>query len=825
MVVGGARAARDVGDTRILVSDAETRAVVATVRGLRAGGFTVAAAGSARPAPALWSRAVSERLVVPHPLTEERAFVDALVRVLASSSYAVLLPGSDASLLAMSAARDRLAAHVSLPLPRHEVVVRSLEKIALEPLASRHGIASPPTVVCGSISEAVRSARELGFPVVVKPPRSIVERDGARRRVGSIRVDNQASLEVAARLLGGRCLVQGIEQGTALSFAGVFVEGQLLAEAVSKYHRTWYPEAGNAAFSETVKTPPELRGRVTGLLGDLGWEGLFELELIARDDGEWAAIDFNPRPYGSLALAIGAGANLPAVWCAHALGRRPAPVAAIPGVRYRWEDADFRHALWFARRGDARAAARAFRPHRGVVHAYSARDDPGPAAARAVELARSTWRRAVMTRPGSRTEDRLDPDAPAVPAKLRRRPSKSRDDGLPVVVIGAGPFGIATTAHLRAAGLSVRTFGKPFDFWRHHMPEGMILRSRRRATHIADPHRQLTIDQFERSTGRTCPGASLTLEEFIDYGTWFQQRAVPDLDQRMVERVARDGRTFMVTLADGEQVAASRVVVAAGLGTFAWRPPPFAPLPRSHVSHASDHEDLGAFAGRRVAVIGGGQSALESAALLNERGASVEVISRSPALTWLGTDHIPLQPHRVRVPIPLPPTGVGGRVSGWIAALPDAFRRTPLQLRPWLSARCLVPAGSGWLRPRMTGVEISCGRATVEAQAQNGDVRLLLDDGSERVVDHVLLGTGYAVDVTRYQFLAPELVEELDTVRGCPRLGPGLESSVEGLHFVGAPAVWSFGPVMRFVVGSWYAAPAVALRALGRRQALVRFAF
>jgi hypothetical protein len=100
-----------------------------------------------------------------------------------------------------------------------------------------------------------------------------------------------------------------------------------------------------------------------------------------------------------------------------------------------------------------------------------------------------------------------------------------------------------------------------------------------------------------------------------------------------------------------------------------------------------------------------------------------------------------------------------------------------------------------------------------------------LDDGSERVVEHVLLGTGYKIDVTRYAFMEPELSAQVETVGGYPRLTSGLESSVAGLHFLGAPAAFSFGPVMRFVVGTSYAAPAVTLSALGRRQRPFKFAF
>jgi cation diffusion facilitator CzcD-associated flavoprotein CzcO len=289
-----------------------------------------------------------------------------------------------------------------------------------------------------------------------------------------------------------------------------------------------------------------------------------------------------------------------------------------------------------------------------------------------------------------------------------------------------------------------------------------------------------------------------------------------------VER-AKDG--FLVRLAGGEQLEASRVVVATGLAPFATRPPLFGSLPPSLVSHSSDYVDFDSLAGKRVVVIGAGQSALESAALLGERGAAVEVLARTSAIKWLPDNtQPPTAQSWTRVAIPLPPTGVGGRVTGWMAAAPDALRRTPGQLQRWVAEQCIAPAGSGWLRPRLTEVKISSGRFTTRAEARDGEVLLLLNDGSERIVDHVLLGTGYEIDVSRYSFLTPQLAGQIETIRGYPRLGPGLESSVAGLHFVGAPAAMSFGPAMRFVVGTWYAAPAVTLRVLGRRQPPIRFA-
>lgn len=396
------------------------------------------------------------------------------------------------------------------------------------------------------------------------------------------------------------------------------------------------------------------------------------------------------------------------------------------------------------------------------------------------------------------------------------------------VIIGAGPHGLATAAHLRAAGAETISFGKPLEFWRHHMPAGMILRSRKRASSISDPRHALTIDRYEQAAAKVVHAPNLLLEEFVEYGLWFQRRAVPDLDTRSVELVRRGGDGFRVQLAGGEEVQARNVVVATGLSPFGTRPRPFVALDRSLVSHARDHSDLSRFAGASVIVVGAGQSALESAALLSEAGAHVEVLARAPSIVWLHEDPADApspRRRRRRIPVPPPPTGVGGRLTGWIAALPDVFRLVPSRFHPWISYRCVRPAASSWVHGRIEPVTISCGRFAISAERDGSRVRLGLNDGTNRIADHVLLGTGYEIDVRRYRFLAGEITSGLAVADGYPVLGSGLESSILGLHFVGAPAAHTFGPIMRFVVGSCYAAPAVTGRLLGRRQPPLRVAF
>lgn len=399
--------------------------------------------------------------------------------------------------------------------------------------------------------------------------------------------------------------------------------------------------------------------------------------------------------------------------------------------------------------------------------------------------------------------------------------------GCDIAIIGAGPYGISASAHLRTIkGLDVRTFGEPMVFWQRTMPKGMLLRSGWEASHIADPNRSLTLDIFREESGNHF-SSPVPLDRFVKYGLWHQQHSVPDVDQRKIACVEPCAKGFRLTLVEGESLLARRVVIAAGISSFTWRPPEFDKLPPSLVTHTSEHRDFDKFAGKEVLVIGGGQSALESAALLHETGASVEVVARSHQIRWLGgvvsrTIHRGFGPTISK--LLYAPTDVGPAGISQIVARPDLVRRFSRPIQDWLRRRSIRPAGARWLVNRLTEVPMHLGRATVSASVKGERVKLRLDDGSEREFDHVFLGTGYRVDVSKYDFLAPKLVDSVIRHQGYPRLTDGFETSVPGLHILGAPAVWSFGPLMQFVVGTHYSSRAlmrfIAARAVDNRAAV-----
>jgi FAD-dependent urate hydroxylase len=373
-----------------------------------------------------------------------------------------------------------------------------------------------------------------------------------------------------------------------------------------------------------------------------------------------------------------------------------------------------------------------------------------------------------------------------------------------VTVIGAGPYGLSAANYLRAAGVERRVFGSPMSFWANQMPAGMCLRSSWDASHIADPNRTLTLDAYRDRNGNHI-GKPIPLDRFVDYGQWYQRQAVPDVENRQVREVDLDSRGFRVSMSDGEEFISKRVVLAAGISTFAVRPKEFEKIPSALASHSSDHKDLRKFAGQRVVIIGGGQSALESACLLKEAGIETEVIARHSALNWVGLHsqwhHLGLLSRLMYSKCDVGPAGISRLV-----AAPHLFRLLPREVQDRTAYRAIRPAGAGWLQPRLLGVPITLGRTIISAATAGSKLHLKLDDGTERLVDHALLATGYRVDVTRYGFLSPSIVRQLQTVNGYPVLKRGLESSIRGLHFLGKPAAWSFGPLLCFVSGTEFAA-------------------
>lgn len=256
---------------------------------------------------------------------------------------------------------------------------------------------------------------------------------------------------------------------------------------------------------------------------------------------------------------------------------------------------------------------------------------------------------------------------------------------------------------------------------------------------------------------------------------WFADRFVGEVEDSRVAWVnQRRGGGFHLVLDDGGRLEADAVVVACGLRPLAHVPRVLADLapqgtgPRAPVSHSSDHSCLSGYAGQQIAVVGGGQSAMESAALLHESGALVEVLVRGTRVRW-GQKPTLHRPLGQRIARPASPLGPGWALSALCRA-PAAVGRLPAPARLWVMRRALGPSGAWWLRDRVEGViPVRTDAPIRHACLQDGKVRLAVGDaGAELTVDHVLAATGYRIDVDALPFLASELRPDGATGRPGP---------------------------------------------------------
>jgi thioredoxin reductase len=355
---------------------------------------------------------------------------------------------------------------------------------------------------------------------------------------------------------------------------------------------------------------------------------------------------------------------------------------------------------------------------------------------------------------------------------------------LDVLVIGAGPYGLSAAKAARDEGLTTRIVGRHMSFWREHMPADMFLRSGP-DWHL-DPAHELTLERYLDDVHGSRPDP-LPIGLFLDYAEWFTAGAGLDVeDEHVIE--LREG--FTATLACGETIEARNVIAAPGIAHFT-HTPDWADETAVHTCDLADFTD---FAGARVLIVGGRQSAYEWAALLGEHGAErIDVVHRHPQprfehVSWRFVD-------------PLIDATLA-EDAGWRTL--DQAERDAIARRFWEVGRLTLEY---WLAPRLA-------RAPLHVH-ENAHViaRTRLSDGTRIDPDRIVLATGYKADLSKVAYLQALGIETRD---GFPVLDAHMQTSVPGLFIPGFAATQDNGPFFGFVKGAPAAAQLVGRGLLER---------
>jgi cation diffusion facilitator CzcD-associated flavoprotein CzcO len=359
-----------------------------------------------------------------------------------------------------------------------------------------------------------------------------------------------------------------------------------------------------------------------------------------------------------------------------------------------------------------------------------------------------------------------------------------------LLIIGAGPFGLALAAQAAHDQIEHLIVGRPMEFWRNHMPKGMLLRSA--CDWHLDPANVDTIEKYLETQGKT-PGDSepLSLDFYLSYADWFQQRKKIKPLPVFVERLEHKD-SFVATTADGGVINARNVVLAPGFKHFANVPIELeSKLPAGRFQHTCQFVNFSEAKNKRYLIIGGRQSAFEWAALLLEAGASAVCLCHrhaSPAFavadwSWVN----PLVDNMVEHP-------------GWFRQL-SQIEKDDLSHRMWAEGRLKVEP---WLEARLKDdrVQVWSHTELVKCtQQESGELAATLSNGETVSVDQLVLATGYKVDITQLPYLySGNLLAQLETRNGFPVLDDHFETSVPGLFITSMPAAQDFGPFFGFTI-------------------------
>lgn len=374
-----------------------------------------------------------------------------------------------------------------------------------------------------------------------------------------------------------------------------------------------------------------------------------------------------------------------------------------------------------------------------------------------------------------------------------------------LVVIGGGPYGIATAASAIEAGIETVVVGRPLSFWTDNMPEGMFLRSG------PDWHLDASgVHTFEAFLEERRIAAAdidpVPIAVFLGYARWFQQRTHVTVTEHMVTGLHGNGDgSFLLTLEGGQTLAAESVVAAPGVRYFKQRPGWSTSLPETLCAHTCELVRFDDFAGVRVLIVGGRQSAYEWAALAGEHGAArVDIVHRHDVprferVSWKFTD--PYLEQTLAKP-------------DWWRTL-TGTERDAIARKFWEVGRLTL---EWWLTPRLQGERFRRHpRASVISVAtaeDGGTARVRLSDGTELDVDRIVLATGYKADLCRVPYLAGVL-DRIEVTDGFPVLDESFQSSLPGLYLPGFTGTRDFGPFFGFTKGC-PAAAALVTRGLTR---------
>lgn len=354
---------------RILVTDGEQRSALALVRSLGRRGDHVIVTSKTGRSLAGSSRYARDDVAVPDPGTDPGGHAATIEELIRARGIEVLLPVTELSLRVLLPLRHRMAAAVT-PFPSLESFCRISDKAWLVERATQLGVPTPPQVRLESSEmsgDTWKAVEALGFPLVLKPARSVVQADSGARSFGVRYAGDTVELRHLIHDMHGSAFPLLVQRRIVGPGAGLFLllwDGEVRGVFGHRRIRELPPSGGVSSCRESVPVDPRLLELSLRLLRDVGWQGVAMVEFkIDAKTGDPYLIEVNGRFWGSLQLAVDAGVDFPALLL-DAVEGAPCPTPSMTPPRHRrsrwlWGEVDH---LLAVLQGKGRVAEEGKRP-------------------------------------------------------------------------------------------------------------------------------------------------------------------------------------------------------------------------------------------------------------------------------------------------------------------------------------------------------------------------------------------------------------------------------------------------------------------------------
>jgi predicted ATP-grasp superfamily ATP-dependent carboligase len=338
---------------RILVTDGEQRAALASIRSLGAAGHQVTVVSSRTPCIGSVSRYAAKQAVLPSPMRNGAAFAAAIWARAAADGCGWILPITEESVLALDPATAPPGA-AKLLAPPLEVFRRLSDKELVLATAAQQGIRVPRQWVITRPNEPL--PQELPARIAIKAARSIVGEGGNRQRNNVQYAEGREAVAAALAQLPAEAFPVLVQERIRGQGIGAFLlrwDGRTVARFAHRRMREKPPTGGVSVCAQSVALDPALAAASEKLVSALGLEHGVAMVEYKQDasTGEPVLMEINGRLWGSLQLAIDSGVDFPSLWLACANNAAPAvPPTWRQGQRLRWRWGEIDHLVARLRR-------------------------------------------------------------------------------------------------------------------------------------------------------------------------------------------------------------------------------------------------------------------------------------------------------------------------------------------------------------------------------------------------------------------------------------------------------------------------------------------